>query len=115
MIHIISQANKNINNFRVFVRLSVITVLCQYKGEFRPFNFENTIMNYGLGVMAWACTNNLRVVLGPCTQYCSREASKHKMIRKPKTYKNEIELSCISHSIRLDGLIILMWSDVEIG
>ena len=28
------------------------------KGGFRPFNFENTILTHGLGVMAWTCTNN---------------------------------------------------------
>ena len=31
-------------------------------GGFRPFNFENTISTYGLGVMNWTCNNNFRVV-----------------------------------------------------
>ena len=39
------------------------------RGGSRPFKLENTILTYGLGVMAWTCTNNLRVVLGPCAQY----------------------------------------------
>ena len=33
------------------------------RGGFRPFNFENSILTYGLGVMAWTRTNNFRVVL----------------------------------------------------
>ena len=37
------------------------------------------------------------------------------MGQKPKTKKNEIELSCLHHSILLDKLIILMWSNVKIG
>ena len=61
------------------------------EGGFRPFNFENTILTYGLGVMAWTCTNNFRVVLGPCAQYCLSEASEQKMGRKQKTLKNEID------------------------
>ena len=32
-----------------------------------------------------------------------------------KLYKNEIALSYFHHSIRLNELIILMWSDVKIG
>ena len=55
------------------------------KGGFRPFNFENTISTYGWGVVAWTCTNNLRVVLGPCVQYCPSEASEQRMGQKPKT------------------------------
>ena len=31
-------------------------------GGFRPLNFENTILTYGLGVMAWTYTNNFRVL-----------------------------------------------------
>ena len=58
-----------------------------------------SILTYGLGVMAWACTHNMRVVLVQCAQYCPCEASEQKMDRKPKTYKNEIELSCLHHSI----------------
>ena len=30
--------------------------------------FENTILSYGLEVMAWTCTHNLRMVSGPCAQ-----------------------------------------------
>ena len=29
-----------------------------------------TILTYGLRVTAWACTNNLRLILGPCVQCC---------------------------------------------
>ena len=39
-------------------------------GGVKPFNFENTIPTYGLGVIAWTCTSNFRVVLGLCAQYC---------------------------------------------
>ena len=85
------------------------------KGGYRPLNFENTILTYGLGVMAWACTNNLRVVLSPWAKKCPSEASEQKTGQKPRTEQNEIELSCLHHSIRLDELIILMWSDVKIG
>ena len=38
-----------------------------------------------VGVMAWTCTNNFRVVLGPCAQYCPSEASEQRMGQKPKT------------------------------
>ena len=85
-------------------------------GGFRPYNFENPILTHGLGEMAWTCTNNLRVVSGSCAQYClSSEASEQKMGQKPRTKKNEIGLNCEQHSIRLDELFILMWSDVKIG
>ena len=50
----------------------------------RHFKFENTILTYGLGVMAWTYTNNLRVVFGPCTQYCPCEASEQKIGQKLK-------------------------------
>ena len=59
---------------------------CIKGGGFRPFNFEITILTYyGLGVTAWACTNNLRVVLGPCAQYCPSEALEQRMGQRPKT------------------------------
>ena len=34
---------------------------------------------------------------------------------KPKTKRNEVELSFLHRSIRLHDLIILVWSDVKIG
>ena len=54
------------------------------EGGFRTFNFENTISTYGLGLMAWTCTNNFRVVLGPCAQYCPSEASEQKWVKNRK-------------------------------
>ncbi len=33
----------------------------------------------------------------------------------PKSKRNEIELRSLQHSIRLDELIILVWSNVQIG
>ena len=74
------------------------------EGGFRPFNFENTMLTYGLGVMAWACT-----------QYCRSEALEQKKGQNPKTKRNEIELSCFHHSICLNKPIILVWSHVKIG
>ena len=59
-----------------------------------------------VGVMARTCTNNFRVVLGPCAQYCPSEASEQKMGQKQETLKNAIGLSCKHLSIRLDDLII---------
>ena len=49
------------------------------------------------------------------------EVPELKMSQKPKTLKNEIELSCLQFilfeivSSDLEKLIILMWSDVKIG
>ena len=60
--------------------------------------------------MARTCTNNLRVVLSPC------EALEQKWSEKPKILKSkEIELSFLFHSIRLDELVILVYSFVKIG
>ena len=60
-------------------------MLMDLRGGLRPFNFGNTILTYGLGVMAWTCTNNFRVVLGLCAQYCPSEASEQKMGQKQET------------------------------
>ena len=65
--------------------------------------------------MTWTCTNNLRVVLGPCAQYCPCEALEQNMGQKLKTLKDQIELSYWHYSIRLEELIIFIWSDVKIG
>ena len=48
--------------------------------QFRKHDFDLWV-----GVIAWACTNNLRVVLGPCAQYCPSEASEQRMGQKRKT------------------------------
>ena len=46
------------------------------------------ILTYGLGVVAWTCTNNyLRMVLGPCEQYCPCEASEQKKGSKNENLK----------------------------
>ena len=64
--------------------LAHLTTHFLIRGGFRPFNFENTISTYGLGVVALTCTNNFMVVLGPCAQYCPSEASEQRMGQKPK-------------------------------
>ena len=60
-------------------------LLSRWEGEggFRPFNFENTILSYGLGVM----THNLRVALGTCAPYCPCEASEQKYWSKIENLK----------------------------
>ena len=83
------------NRFLYFVFFAEPTVglaNINFKGEgvFRHFNFENTILTYGLRVMTWACTINLSVVLGLCAQYCPSEASDQKMSQKPRTIQNDI-------------------------
>ena len=87
------------------------------KGGSRPFKFENTILTYGLGLMAWTCTNNFRVLLGSCAlaDHVHVRPRSKKMGQKLKTKKNQEELSYCHHSIRLVELIILVWSDVKIG
>ena len=47
-------------------------------------------------------------------QCCPCEASDQKMGQKPKAKRNEIELSFLHHSIRLDELINLVVSNVKI-
>ena len=90
-------------------------ILAFIKGGDRPFTFENTILSYGLGAIAWTCTNNLRVVLGTCAQCCSCEASEQKVGQNPKAKQNEIELSCLHYLISLGKLFILVMSNVKIG
>ena len=43
----------------------------------------------------------LKVVLGPCVQYCPREASEQKLGQKPESELRVIELSYCHHSICL--------------
>ena len=54
-----------------------------------PLTFEIIILSYGLEVMAWKCTHNLRVVLCTCTQCCPREAPEQKMDKKPTAKQKE--------------------------
>ena len=49
------------------------------------FQIWKHILTYVLRVMAWTCTNNLRVVLSPCAQYWPCEASEQKMGHKLKS------------------------------
>ena len=56
--------------------ISEIESICLGGVGFRLFNFENTISTYGLGMMAWTCTNNFRVVLGPSEASEQKNGSK---------------------------------------
>ena len=90
------------------------------------------ILSYGLGVMAWTVDmhpqldggygldsghastfHNLRVVLGLCAQFCQCEASDQKWGKNQEI--NGTKWSFAFYTIRLDELIILMWSIVKIG
>ena len=62
-----------------------------------------SILRYELGLIGRASTNILKVGLGLCA-HCG-----------PKYKRNEIELRSFHHSIRLDELIILVWSFAQIG
>ena len=63
-------------------------------------------MSWGDGLDMY---QNSRLVLDPCAQYCPCESPEHKMGQKPKTKKNQIELSSLHLPICLYELIILMW------
>ena len=71
-------------------------------------------MRYELAMMARTCTNNLRVVLSPYGQHCPCEALKKKWPPKTKILSNDIKLSFLFHSIRLDELVILVCSFAKI-
>ena len=43
-----------ISEIAVFINGHSINASCYFRGGGRPFNFENMILTYGLGVMAWA-------------------------------------------------------------
>ena len=64
------------------------------------------ILSYTIGWGDGLAVNSMRVVLGLCGA---------KMGRNSKARRNDIELSILHHSIRLDELIILMCSNVKIG
>ena len=66
-------------------------------------------------MMARTCTNNLRVVLSPQVQHCPCEALEKKWAPKTKFLSKDIELSFLIHSIRLDEIVILVYSFVKIG
>ena len=98
-------------NQSVLFELTIIkhkAVFYHYLGGFRFFTLENMILSYGLGVKAWSCTHNLSVVLGPCAQCFSCEASEQKMVQKPTAKRKELKLSFLHYSICLDELIILV-------
>ena len=63
-------------------------------------------MIYELRLIGRTSTNILKVVLGLRT---------HVAPSGPKYKRNEIELRSFHHSIRLEELIILVWSFVQIG
>ena len=48
------------------------------------FQFENTMLTYRFGVVAWTCTNKMRVVLGPSAQYCPCEVLEQKRVKNIK-------------------------------
>ena len=50
----------------------------------RPFTFEDTILIYGLGLIAWTCTVNLMGVLGPCTHTAHVRPRSKKWVKKLK-------------------------------
>ena len=64
-----------------------------------------SILRYELGVMGRASTDS--GVYAPNVVRVAKSG--------PKPKQNEIELRSFHHSIRLDELIILVWSNVQIG
>ena len=50
----------------------------------QAFQFLKHDFELWVGVMAWTCTHNLRVVLGPCAQYYPSEASEQKWVKNRK-------------------------------
>ena len=69
-------------------------------------------MIYELGLMGRASTNRLRVVLSP---HVHRGSCGQKWLKMSKSKRDEIELRSFHQSIRLDELIILVGSFVQIG
>ena len=55
-------------------------ILDFWRGGGSPFTFENTILSMERG----DCLDNLRLVFGPCAQYCQWEASEKKVGQKLK-------------------------------
>ena len=54
-------------------------------GGFRPIIFETLILRYGLKGKARTRSDFFRVVLGPCAQFYSCEASEQKWGQTPKS------------------------------
>ena len=79
------------------------------------FFLENLYFSYELGWIGRASTNILKVVLGPRAQHGPGGHQWQKVAKKQKTTRNEIELRSFHQSIRLDELIILVGSNVQIG
>ena len=61
-------------------------VICLLRG-FQAFQIWKYDFDQWVGVTAWTCTNNLRVVLGPCAQNCPCEASEQKNGSKTENCK----------------------------
>ena len=76
---------------------------------------ENLFLSYELGWIGRASTNILKVVLGPRAHHGPGGHQWQKVAKKQKSKRNEIELRSFHQSIRLDELIILVGSNVQIG
>ena len=76
---------------------------------------ENLFSSYELGWIGRASTNILKVVWGSCAHHGPGGHQWQKVAKKQKSKRNEIELRSFHQSIRLDELIILVGSNVQIG
>ena len=76
---------------------------------------ENSILSYELGWMGRASTNILKVVGVRAPIMVQVATSSIKWPKKQKFERNKIELRSLHQSIRLDELVILVGSNVQIG
>ena len=79
-----------------------------FKRGSRPFTFENTILRYGLGVMATTCTHNLRVVMGSYAQCCPYKASKQQIGQKPTVERQNRMKNCRVMTIQIWGKSVVL-------
>ena len=70
-----------------WVNLYLENLFSKSSGLAQAFKFWKHHFELWVGVMAWKCTHNLRVVLGRWAQYCPCEALEQEMGQKPKRGK----------------------------
>ena len=92
-----------------------IAELNSLRGGMVEIFLGNLFFSYELGWIDRASTIILKVVLGPRAHHGPGGHQWQKVAKKQKSKRNEIELSSFQQSIRLDELIIVVGSNVQIG